>query len=140
MGERRPNTARGNRSSSAQTCLSLALSLDRLGREAAAIPVYKRALSLGLKGRNLRDALVCLASSLRNVGKSQEAVRYLQSARMKFPQDAVVDLFLGLALYDARQYKKAVKVLGFALLDQVHDSNTERYRGVLRSRYRCLKG
>ncbi len=140
MSEHRLVTKRQSRYSPAQIRLRLALSLDGQGREAAAIPIYKEALNLGLKGRDIRDALVCLASSLRNLGRSQEAVRFLQSARIKFPKDVVVNLFLALALYDVRQYKKAVQILGFALLDGIRDPNLKRYQKVLRSRYKYLTG
>jgi hypothetical protein len=140
MSDQRFVTAPRSRYSPAQIRLRLALYLDGLGREAEAIPVYEEALSLGLKGMDLRDAFVCLASSLRNVGKSHKAVRHLESARMKFPGDAVVNLFLALALYDVKQYKKAIQILGFALLDEIRGSNVERYRKVLRSRYKYLKG
>ena len=51
---------------------------DFLGREAEAIPLYRRALKLGLDPVRNSQAQIQLASSLRNVGETTEAVRILE--------------------------------------------------------------
>src|SRR5579863_5177134 len=66
------------RSAQRREILQAAFRLVGAAREAEAIPLYKRAIRAGLKGESLRDALVCLGSSLITVGKAKEAVRYLK--------------------------------------------------------------
>ena len=58
----------------ARVWLHSALSFDRLGREAEATPHRERALALGLRGKDARDAYVCPASSLRNVGRPADGI------------------------------------------------------------------
>jgi len=118
--------------------LESALELDRRGREAEAIPFYERALRLGLKGDALRDAMVCLASSLREVGRPQAALHHLQRAHRRFPGDKTVRLFMALAYHDVGQDSKALRLLALTYLDESRDSNVEGYRSALRRKYRSL--
>jgi tetratricopeptide (TPR) repeat protein len=122
----------------ATTWLESALALDRLVREAEAIPFYERALRLGLKGAARRDALVCLASSLREVGRPREAVRHLERARRLFPGDVVVPLFLALGYHDVGQHAKALRLLASICLAESRDSNVLAYRSALTRKYRAL--
>ncbi len=121
-------------------CLHSALALDRRGREAQAIPLYQRALRLGLKGLALRDAFVCLASSLRDVGKSRAALAQLLRAQSRFPNDKVVRLFLALAYHDLGQKTKALKLLAMAYLDDAKDRDLKSYRSALHRKYKSLSG
>lgn len=83
---------------------------DFLGREAEAIPLYRAALEAGLSGNREPQAVIQLASSLRNVGEPQAAIDLLDGR----PQDAVTgsagQAFLVLALYDAGQPRAALQV------------------------------
>lgn len=82
---------------------------DFLGREAEAVPLYRAALAAGLDGDREPQAVIQLASSLRNVGDPQAAVDLLHGR----PQDAVTgsagQAFLALALYDAGQSRAALQ-------------------------------
>jgi tetratricopeptide (TPR) repeat protein len=71
---------------------------DRRGEEAEAIPDYERALALGLPPEERWQALLGLGSSLRNVGRHEEAVRVLRAAAGEFPEQAALKAFLALAL------------------------------------------
>jgi len=88
---------------------------DFLGRESDAIPLYRSALSHGLSGARRPQAVLQLASSLRNVGHADEAVELLSS----LDEDAVVgaarQAFLALALRDAGRHDEALKVALLAL-------------------------
>jgi hypothetical protein len=89
---------------------------DRRGEEAAAIPEYERALSLGLGGAARHGALLGLGSSLRNVGRAADAVTVLRGACEEFPGDAPLAAFLALAEYSSGDARGAVaKLLGLVL-------------------------
>jgi len=55
-------------------------SFDVLGEEQQAIPFYQQAIAAGLSGTDLQECLVCLGSSLRVVGESEDAVEILERA------------------------------------------------------------
>jgi tetratricopeptide (TPR) repeat protein len=118
--------------------LESALALDRQGREEQAIPFYERAIRLGLSGSSLRDALICLGSSLRTVGRAQEAVRRFQQARRRFPGDLVVELFLALGYHDTRQETDALRLTALACLRESGDRKLDPFRSVLRRKFRSL--
>jgi tetratricopeptide (TPR) repeat protein len=118
--------------------LESAMALDRLGREAEAIPMYERAILLGLEGTQLRDALVCLGSSLRTVGRSPEAVRYLEQARKQFPDDVVVELFLALGYHDLSQVTSALRLAAMACLRESGSRSLAGYQKVLKRKYHSL--
>ncbi|WP_144627946.1 tetratricopeptide repeat protein [Arthrobacter woluwensis] len=88
---------------------------DFLGHESEAIPLYQAALDGGLYGERRPQAVIQLASSLRNVGRAPEAVSLLQD----FPEDpttgAASQAFLALALFDAGRSREALQVALAAL-------------------------
>ncbi len=119
--------------------LHSAFVLDRLGREQDAIPLYEQALELGLRGTDARDALVCLASSLRNVGRPQDAIPHLERALRRFRGDVVVELFAALLLADVGRSGEAVRLLALGLLRESQAPDLARYRDVLRRRFQPRK-
>jgi tetratricopeptide (TPR) repeat protein len=92
------NIANQNRAS-ARAIFELANVLDYLGREAEAIPLYEEALRLELPAEFQAYALIQLGSSLRNVGRVNEAVQVLAKAEAAFPEYPSISLFLGLSMY-----------------------------------------
>ena len=73
---------------------------DFLGEEDAAIPLYRAALDAGLRQPLRSQAIIQLASSLRNVGEASGAIAALRAID---PADALApaaDAFLALALFD----------------------------------------
>lgn len=97
--------------------LASAFRHDKAGRESKAVPNYQQALKLGLRPADERVALICLASSHRNLGQLDEALAVITKARRAFPRDAVVDSFAALILLDSGQPRRAVRVLGLALCE-----------------------
>ncbi len=83
---------------------------DFLGREAEAIPLYRAALASGLTGDRHPQAVIQLASSLRNVGDAQAAVDLLQRCDPDTVVGAASQAFLALALRDAGQPDAALRV------------------------------
>jgi tetratricopeptide (TPR) repeat protein len=99
--------------------LQYALSLDKLAMEKEAIPKYKEALKLGLSKEDERIALICLASSYRNVGQMHSALETIKKALEKDQHDVAVRCFYSLILMDDNKPAQAVKTLGEFLLKEV---------------------
>jgi hypothetical protein len=56
-----------------------ASSFDSMGHSDLAVPLYRKALDVGLSGERRRRAVIQLASSLRNVGRPEESVALLRT-------------------------------------------------------------
>ena len=98
---------------------------DSIGRTAEAVPLYRAALAAGLDASRRRQAVIQLASSLRNLGRAHESVTLLRAERDEPPDDfddAVV-AFLALALVDVGSAREAVSLAVTALARR-----RERYR------------
>lgn len=83
---------------------------DFLGREADAIPFYRAALDEGLTGNRRLQAVVQLASSLRNVGESGAAIELLEAQPGEPVTGAAAQAFLALALHDSGRPSEALRV------------------------------
>ena len=89
---------------------------DSLGLEFQAIPLYRAALKVGLEGERATRVFIQLASTLRNVGKSAEAVSMLEAAPMSAVDEPARQAFLALALYDEGRYGDALRTALLALV------------------------
>jgi hypothetical protein len=90
---------------------------DSTGHSDLAVPLYRRALELGLGDDRRRQAVIQLASSLRNLGAAPESVALLTAERDAGSDDLddAVDAFLALALVDGGREREAVSVALTAL-------------------------
>ena len=89
---------------------------DSAGLEADAEPRYRRALELGLSGRARIEAHIQLASTLRNLGRSAEALELLDRVRADAGDLAdAVDAFRVLALVSSGRADAAASVALIAL-------------------------
>ncbi|WP_431277278.1 tetratricopeptide repeat protein [Leifsonia poae] len=91
---------------------------DFAGREAEAEPLYRRALELGLEEPQRAQAMIQLASTLRNLGRADESVALLQRELAEHPEHPLADAaraFLALALHDAGEPTAALRVALAAL-------------------------
>ena len=129
---------RKRRPKSACVHLQSAFVLDRMGREDEAVPLYERSLLLGLSETDSRDAHVCLASSLRNIGRSQQGFDLLDSAKSRFDGDVVFDLFFALLAIEIGRSNEAIQTLVRSLLRESSATDLERYRNVLRGKFNQL--
>lgn len=77
---------------------------DALGFEDEAIPFYRQAIEVGLEGERATRVFIQLASTLRNVGASAEAVSMLESMPASGDDEAPRQAFLALALYDEGRF------------------------------------
>lgn len=111
---------------------------DSAGREEQAIPHYERALALGLREDLVPGALLQLGSSLRNVGRNDEAVALFDDAVARFPDHAALRLFRAFALATAGRDREAlVDVLELART-RIDAPEIDRYRRSLESYTRAL--
>ena len=94
-----------------------AASLDSTGHSDLAVPLYQRALELGLEGERRRRAVIQMASSLRNLGRPSESVALLTAERERQSDhlDDAVSAFLALALVDTGREREAVSIALTAL-------------------------
>ncbi|HEY8677765.1 MAG TPA: tetratricopeptide repeat protein [Candidatus Dormibacteraeota bacterium] len=91
--------------------------LDSTGHPDRAVPLYKAALDVGLRGERRRRAVIQMASSLRNLGKPQDAYTLLtaEAGATSDALDGAVATFLALALVDLGREREAVAVALTAL-------------------------
>ena len=94
-----------------------AASLDSTGHSDLAVPLYRRALELGLQGERRRRAVIQLGSSLRNLGQASESVAMLREERQAQSDhlDDAVAAFLALALVDTGNEREAASLALTAL-------------------------
>jgi tetratricopeptide (TPR) repeat protein len=96
--------------------IAAAYACDRDGRERDAILHYDRAWSLGVPEPQRRHFLVGFGSTLRNVGRADEAVALLTEAIAADPDYPAFRAFLALALHSSGHPKAALAtLLGLAL-------------------------
>jgi tetratricopeptide (TPR) repeat protein len=88
---------------------------DSAGREAEAIRHYERALALGLPDELVAGCLLQLGSSLRNLGRLDEALAHFDDGLRRFPEHVSLRLFRAFALTDlGREREALVDVLNLA--------------------------
>ncbi len=96
--------------------LAAAAACDRAGDPATAIRYYERARDLGVPVADLRRFTVGFGSTLRSLGRTDDAVAILGEAAAADPDYAPYRAFLALALLSAGQPRAAVAtMLGVAL-------------------------
>lgn len=108
-----------------------ACTLDSQGREEEAIPYYRKAIALKLKGTALAEAYLGLGSSLRALGRYQEASVVLEEGSRKFGRNAALQTFYAMALYNTGECKEAVESLLILLAETSKDRKVRAYREVL---------
>ena len=81
---------------------------DSLGLETEAVPLYKQALAEGLDEMHAARARIQLASTLRNLGRTDEALELLRVPSGE-GYDAARLAFLALALHSAGRHDEALQ-------------------------------
>lgn len=90
---------------------------DSTGHPDLAVPLYRAALAAGLAGSRRRQAVIQMASSLRNLGNAREAAELLLAEldASSDELDGAVRAFLALALVDIGREREAVATSLLAL-------------------------
>lgn len=104
---------------------------DVMGEVEMAIPYYRQAIGAGLDGDDLQECLICLGSSLRVVGESEEAVSILEQAVDEYPGRNSGRAFLALGYYSNGEYDKAVSLLLSLLIETTSDEDIQNYGDAL---------
>lgn len=104
---------------------------DFVGREEEAVPLYEAALENGLAGRKRHEALIQLSSSLRLVGRADEAAALLEEPWEGAELDPARAAFRALALRDAGDAEEALRVALGALAGALpqYGAAVARYAG-----------
>ena len=118
--------------------LASAYELDRAGDERAAIKLYDAAYRLGVPAEQRRKFLVGYGSTLRNVGRAEEAVAILAQAVADDPGYPAFTAFLALALADAGHPKAALATMLGCALDAAQPGAFDGYERALGEYHREL--
>jgi Flp pilus assembly protein TadD len=100
----------------ARAQMAAAYACDRVGLEHDAVRYYERAWQLGVPDADRPGFLVGFGSTLRNVGRADEAVALLAEAVRDHADHPALHAFLALALFSAGHPRAALAaMLGVAL-------------------------
>lgn len=102
---------------------------DVLGLEAEAVPYYERSLTGShLTTEDRRDALLGLGSTYRTLGRYTEAEHTLRQATEEFPDDAALQTFLAMALFNTGHHHEAASTLLTLLTATSQDPRIRQYQ------------
>lgn len=104
---------------------------DGAGHEADAVPLYEEALGLGLREPLRHRAQLQLASSLRNLGRHEEALAVVLDVSRRYPESVGVAAFRALVEHDAGHPSQALRELLATVLATSTDPDVELYRRAL---------
>jgi predicted Zn-dependent protease len=118
--------------------LDRAYTLDRDGDERGAIKFYDAAFRAGVPADQRRKFLVGYGSTLRNVGRADEAVAILAQAIEDDPEYPAFTAFLALALADAGHPTAALATMLGCALDAARPRAFDGYERALGEYHREL--
>jgi tetratricopeptide (TPR) repeat protein len=121
-----------------RAAMAAAYACDRRGLEHDAIVHYERAWQLGVPAAERPGFLVGFGSTLRNVGRAEDAVARLTEATAEYPDDAALRAFLALALHSTGQSSLALATMLEAALTAARPDGFGRYQRALREYQREL--
>ncbi|USV57029.1 tetratricopeptide repeat protein [Aeromonas encheleia] len=101
---------------------------DTLGRETQAIPLYQKAIALGLSEASLRGAWLGLGSSYRSTGQYTEALAAFEQGLARFPDAAEFRVFRAMACYNLGHHKEGMESLLAVLAATTTDPDLTPYR------------
>jgi tetratricopeptide (TPR) repeat protein len=105
---------------------------DLLGMEREAIPFYQKAIQEGLKGDELKSALLGMGSTYRCIGEYQKSIDTFQHALTLFPNSPEFKVFLAMAYYNIHEHSKAMELLLKSLAATSKDEGIIRYQRAIR--------
>ncbi|HTJ79350.1 MAG TPA: tetratricopeptide repeat protein [Rariglobus sp.] len=116
----------------AEITYQLAWTHDVSGKPAESVPLYEKAVALGLSPAELSGALIHLGAALVSSGQSVRAVDVLEAGRRQFPENREFDAFLALALHGAGRHAEAMQLLLTTLVENTEDIGINAYQRALR--------
>lgn len=127
-------------SESIDELIAAAYAHDREGDEHGAIRYYDAAYRLGVPEDRRKRFLVGYGSTLRNVGRAEEAVAILAQAVADYPDYPAFAAFLALALAEAGHPKAALATMLGCALDAARPGVFDGYERALGEYHRALLG
>jgi len=112
--------------------IAAAYASDRNDCEQEAIIHYDLAFKMKIPDQERAGFLLGYGSTLRNVGRTQEAVEILSEANRLFPTDASILAFLALAMYSSGRHTEAIATMLNAALLASRDDGFGQYQRALR--------
>ena len=124
--------------STVEEVIAQAYAHDTEGREREAVRYYDQAFAMGVPEAMRKRFLVGYGSTLRNVGRTDDAVGVLSQAVVDYPDFPALRAFLSLALLDAGHAKAAVAAMLGVALDTARDGVFEGYERALTEYHHVL--
>jgi tetratricopeptide (TPR) repeat protein len=110
----------------------MAWTCDSLGAETEAVPYYEQALQLGLQGPERRGALLGLGSTLRCLGRYDQALEVLEEGRLTCPPGHEFVAFAAMVKYNLGHPGEAMGDLLRTLAETSSDEHVRSYGRALR--------
>lgn len=104
---------------------------DSLGLEEEAVPHYRAAIAGDLTDAELRESLLGLGSTLRALGRDEEAGEVFRQGRERFPDYRPLRVFHAMLRYNVGDSREAVADLIRLLLETSGDADILEYRRAL---------
>lgn len=101
---------------------------DMQGREAQAIPLYQKAIRLGLGETSLRGAWLGLGSSCRCTGQYTEALAAFDQGLTRFPDATEFRVFRAMTCHNLGHHKEGMETLLAVLAETTADPALVPYR------------
>ncbi len=101
---------------------------DNLGLEAEAIPLYLRAIELGLSGENLQRAILGLGSSYRCLRQYKTSLAVLEDGACRFPDNWSIKVFLAMTYHECGRHGAAMELLLKCTAETSTDKTIDEYR------------
>lgn len=105
-----------------------AWSFDVLGEEAEAVPYYKKAIELGLSGKDLEGAIIGLGSTWRTLGEYEKSQKVFLNGIELFPENRAIRVFYSMTLYNLKQHSQAMEILLRCLAETTSDEEIISYK------------
>ena len=100
---------------------------DVLGLEEEAVPHYRAAIAGGLADEQTRDAIVGLGSTLRVLGRDDEATEVFTDGLRRFPGYRPLRVFRAMLRYNTGDGREAVADLLRVLVESTEDPDIRQY-------------
>ena len=113
---------------SAKAHLQIAWSFDNEGKELNAIKHYEAAINGQLTGAERFDALFGLASTLRSVGRYEDALNYFECILVEYPEAIEIQPFYAMCLYNLGRHKEATSQLLSLIVSTTDNDSIKKYR------------
>lgn len=104
-----------------------AWSFDIMEEEKKAIPYYEKALKLGLKDEDKKEAYLALGSSYRCIGEYDKSITILKRAMGEFNENSL-KVFYAMALFNKDEYEKSISILLKIIAKTSSDNSIKMYK------------